>query len=296
MSRVSLLIPARNERFLSRTVQDVCEKARGDVEVLVVLDGAWADPPLLEDPRVRVWHVGVSRGMRPSINAAASIATGDYLMKLDAHCLLTEGFDVTLASQCADDWVVVPRRDRLDPIAWGLQVTGKPPIDAHFLSYPFERPEDPACGLHGTVWPQRARARVGVLLDEEMSSQGSCWFMSRRMWDRVIGPMDVAHYGSFINEFQEVGCKAWLSGGAVMVNKAVTYLHLHKGKTFGRGYPLSGSEQRRGSDYTTRYWMTDAWPDRARNLQWLIKRFSPVPGWPTDLDAAFHDARRRLAA
>ena len=41
MSRVSLLIPARNERFLSRTVQDVCEKARGDVEVLVVLDGAW---------------------------------------------------------------------------------------------------------------------------------------------------------------------------------------------------------------------------------------------------------------
>lgn len=284
--KTSILIPARNERFTARTVQDLLTNARGEIEIIVVLDGSYADPPLPDDPRVRVLHFGEAQGMRPAINAAARLATGDFFLKTDAHCSFSEGFDEVLKADCDGDWIVVPRRDRLEPETWTLQVTGKPPIDAHYLSYPYERPDDPSCGLHGTVWNARAKARKDILLDEEMSSQGSCWFMSRGHWER-LGEMDVEHYGSFIQEFQELGLKTWLGGGKVMVNKRCQYLHLHKGTKYGRGYPLSGSEQRRGAAYATDFWMHDRWPERTRNLRWLIERFSPVPSWPADLDQAF---------
>lgn len=232
--------------------------------------------------------------MRPGINAAAVLARGDYLMKLDAHCAVSEGFDVALAGSCDDDWIVVPRRYPLDAEAWEIQRNGKPPIDYHYLSYPFERPGDSSCGLHGTPWRSRATERASILIDDEMSSQGSCWFMSRKHWNR-LGPMEVEKYGNFIQEFQELGLKTWLGGGAVKVNKAAWYAHLHKGKTYGRGYFISRQEMSAGADFATRYWMRDQWAERKHDLRWLIERFAPVPGWPADLDAAFAHARKVLA-
>ncbi len=287
--RVSIIVPSRNERFLPETVRDVLAKAQGDVEVLVVLDGYWPKPALPDDPRLIQIHRGVALGMRPAINDAAAAATGSYLLKLDAHCMVEDGFDVILKADCDRDWVVVPRRYRLDPIAWTWQDVGKPPIDYHYLSYPFERVGDSSCGLHGTVWEQRAKARADVLLDDEMSSQGSCWFMHRDHWNR-IAPLDIANYGNFIQEFQEIGLKTWLGGGQVKVNKRTWYAHLHKGKTYGRGYPMLGFNHERGRDFCTDYWMHDRWPQRVHDLRWLIEKFAPVPSWPADLDQVF--ARR----
>ncbi len=288
MPKVSVIIPSRNERFLPETVADVLSKARGDLELIVILDGYWPNPPLASDPRLHILHHGTAQGMRPSINAAVGIATGDYLMKLDAHCMLAEGFDETLKADCDQDWIVVPRRYPLDPERWILEerTDRKYPIDYHYLSYPFERPDDPTCGLHGTAWQQRRDARSEILLDEEMSSQGSCWFMSKAHWDR-LGPMDVANYGTFQQEFQELGLKTWLGGGRVMVNKKTWYAHLWKGKRYGRGYSFSGARCDEGRTFTNDHWMHDRWRDRMHDLRWLIERFSPVPTWPADLDAAF---------
>lgn len=302
MSKVSVIIPSRGERFLVPTVRDVLAKATGEIEVIVVLDGGpWphAHPdnplPLPDDPRLRVLRNPIPLGMRPAINDAARVATGDFLMKLDGHCAVEEGFDEILTADCDVDWVVVPRRDRLDAERWALQVTGKPPIDAHFLSYPFERPGDASCGLHGTVWPQRAAARRDVLIDDEMSSQGSCWLMPRAYFWRQIGPLDLARYGSFIQEFQEIGLKCWLSGGRVKCNKLTTYLHLHKGRTYGRGYSMAGLHHEAGRDFCTDFWMHDRWPSppRVHPLRWLVERFWPVPTWPADLDAAFRPRVKR---
>ena len=229
--------------------------------------------------------------MRAAINAAAGVAHGDYLLKTDGHCLFAEGYDVALAAECEEDWVVVPRRYSLAPEVWAIKETGKAPVDAHFLSYPFERPGDPTCGLHGNVWTERARARKHVLLDDEMSSQGSCWFMSRAQWARV-GPLDAAGYGTFAQEFQEVGNKTWLGGGRVMVNKKTWYAHLHKGKTYGTGYQFTNAQWKawaeqnaRSHAFTVDYWLRDRWAGRSRDFSWLVERFWPVPGWPADWQA-----------
>lgn len=291
--KLSVLIPSRNERFLVPTVNDVLKNARGDLEVIVVLDGYWPDPPLPADKRLHVIHHGKAAGMRPGINAAAALAKGDYVMKLDAHCMVGEGFDEILKAECEPDWVVVPRRYALDPEVWAIQDTGKIPIDYHYLSYPLAR-ENPPLGLHGSPWRERSKGREDVLIDDEMSSQGSCWVMSRAQWGRV-GPLDIASYGNFIQEFQEIGLKTWLGGGAVKVNKRTWYAHLHKGKTHGRGYWISREEMDAGADFAMRYWMLDRWAARKRDLRWLVERFSPVPTWPADLDEAFARARKAFA-
>lgn len=292
MAKISVIIPSRTEPFLVRTVQDVLANATGDIEIIPVLDGYWPDPPLPEDKRVHVIHKGKAQGMRPAINSAVAASSGEYIMKLDAHCSVSKGFDEVLQRECDKDWVVVPRRMSLDPFNWCKEENGKSPVDAHYLSYPFERLNDPSCGLHGTVWNERARKRSHVLLDEEMSSQGSCWFMHRDQWNRV-GPLNVEKYGNFIQEFQEIGLQTWLGGGKVFVNKQCHYLHWHKGK-HGRQYHISKREMSKGADFATRYWMTDSWPERVVDLKWLIERFWPVPGWPKDLDSAFARAREVL--
>lgn len=284
MSKVSILIPARNERFLPETVADLHRHATGDYEIIVVLDGYWPVQDgvfLLPDhPRLKVVHFGAARGMRAALNAAAAVATGDYLLKCDAHCSFQEGFDEVLATECDGDWIVIPRRDRLDAETWGLQVTGKPPIDYHYLSCPLTNPDGYA--MHGAEWRERTRARLddpAYALDETMSFQGSCWFMSRRHW-AWLGGMDDTGYGGFSQEPQELGNKTWLGGGRVMVNKKTTYLHLHKGKQYGRMYSISSAEIKAGHLYSARYWMENQWAGRVHDLAWLIDRFWPVPTWP----------------
>ena len=96
MTDLSVLIPARNEMWLRRTVEDVLSNIRGNTEVIVVLDGAWAEPQLVPHERVTVIHRPESIGQRAATNEAARVSTAKYVMKLDAHCMVGEGFDVKL--------------------------------------------------------------------------------------------------------------------------------------------------------------------------------------------------------
>lgn len=280
MSKVSVIMPARNERwFVAKTVNSIFENARGDYEIILILDGYWPndDEFPVNRPNLTILHLAEKQGMRPAINAGARVAKGDYLLKCDAHCAFGEGFDVTLAAECDDDWVVVPRRCSLDAKTWGINP--KLPIDYHFLSSPWAKPNEP--GLHGIPWSERARDRKDVLIDDEMSSQGSCWFMSRKQWDR-LGGLSCEGYGDFVQEFQEIGLKTWLGGGQVKVNKKTWYAHLHKGKEFGRGYFISKPAMNDGIKWSLDYWTHNRWPDRVHDLSWLVQKFWPVPTWGDD--------------
>ena len=282
---VSVIVPSRNERYLSQAVADLLSKARGAIEVLVVEDGYWHQPPLHDDPRLKILHRGTALGLRPAVNAAVQMATGEYLLKVDAHVLMDEGYDEKLkADYHEDNWVLIPRRYALDPEAWAIDSSNpKYPIDAHYLSV----------DLHGVPWTARRDARKDVELDDEMSSQGSAYFMSRKCWD-WLGPLDSASYGPFYREFQEFGLKTWLSGGAVKVTKRAWYAHLRKKD---RGYSTDGLEKAKAEEFCRWFWLTDQpFQNRTRSLRWLIEHFAPVPSWPGDLDAVFAEAKRTLVA
>lgn len=289
MSLLSIVIPTRRERFLQKTINDIFSKAKGEIELIISLDGYWPDPPLTDRKNQVILHRGEQSGMRVGINTALSIAKGDYFMKIDGHCMLDEGFDEKLKADCDDNWLIVPRRYSLEPEEWVIK-KDKAPVDYHYLSYPYmvgsEKINSPL-GMHGNVWGQRARERSEILIDDEMSSQGSCWFTTRKHWERILNPMDILHYGTFRQEFQELGNKTWLSGGRVAINKKTWYAHLHKGKTYGYGYGFTNDrwdrwskESELGRLFCIDFWMNNLWKERKYDFEWLIDKFWPVPGWP----------------
>lgn len=295
--KVSIIVPSRKEQFLDATVRDLLAKAAGDVEVIVVCDGYWPAEAATWGKRVKVLHRGTALGMRPAINAAAQAATGEYLLKCDAHVMFDEGYDEKLrVDYHEENWILTPRRYALDAEAWAIDESNpKYPVDYEYLSNPFERPDDPTCGLHGTEWRARREARKDVLLDEDMSSQGSAWFMSKKHF-ASLSPLNVDLFGNFYGESQEIGLQTQLRGGKMMRTKNTWYAHLRKGKKYGRGYALGVNGHRRGAGAMLRMCMLNQWPGQTQTVQQVVERFMPVPGWPADLDRLFAAARERLAA
>src|SRR3989344_8420962 len=127
---LSIIIPARRERFLNQTILDIQKKLRGDYEIIVTLDGSFASP--LDG--VKYIYNKKARGMRTAINQAVAEASGKFIMKLDAHCMVDEGIDKKLKAVHRDNWVQVPRRKRYDPYKWELVDSESPDVDYMFVS------------------------------------------------------------------------------------------------------------------------------------------------------------------
>jgi len=265
---ISIIIPSRNEPCLTKTVNDILLKARGDIEILIMLDGYWDNPS--NDKRVTIVHRGEPRGMRANINSGVALAKGDYILKCDAHCMFDDGFDVKLMETIEGNWIVVPRRKRLDAENWCLIEDNRPDIDYMYLTPEF----------HGVNWNEKnySPELQGVMIDDLMTSQGSCWFMKRDYFYE-LELLDDKNYGSFWNEFQEIGLKCWLSGGRVVVNKNTWYAHLHKQS---RGYSL----QEKPNEYVLN-WLEfgKAWDKQTLPLEWLINKFGSCYGWEWSPDS-----------
>jgi glycosyltransferase involved in cell wall biosynthesis len=280
VSKVSIIIPSRNEIFLDKTVRDILQKASGDIEVFAVLDGydRIEHPVLPEDPRLHVIVHDKPKGMRTSINTAAEQATGKYLLKSDAHCLFGEGFDEILQQDCEDNEIIIPRRYSLDAENWKL--FDKSPTDSMYYFYPLTEGHEP--GLHGRAWNEHRASTQDVDIFETMTFQGSLWFMWKEHFTDRIGGMSNDGYETFMGEPQEIGFKTQLGPwhGRIMTNKKTYYAHLHKGKQYGRMYYMSNSERYRGNAYSFDFWWNNRWTERVHDIEWLIDKFWPLPHWP----------------
>lgn len=287
MAKVSVLIPARNEPFLQQTIDDVLAKAGGEVEVLVQLDGYWPDPPLKDHPNLILVHSSTPLGNVVGINRLANIATGRYIMKLDAHCMVSGGFDLALQADLDYEWLAVPSRYQLLADTWER---GRGPIDYLYVTFPWLAEPQFGAGFHGKKWLGETglsgdyfwleKKRRHILIDDIMSFQGSCWFIHRQRF------LDLGGYDVFFYHFQEpqaIGMKVWLSeGGRCIRNKKCWYAHLHKGQKYGRGYRLSKRQAIEEEIYSADFWMNNRWPGRARDMEWFVNHFWPIPGWPDD--------------
>lgn len=280
--KTSIIIPSRNEPYTVKTINDLLNKASGDIEIIVVLDGWWmSSSDIVLDPKVNYIHFSKPIGMRGCINAGVAISKGEYILKTDAHCMFSQDYDEVLKQDCKDNWVVVPTRKRLDPDKWQVIKDGRPDINYLYLA----NPDDPSVwggkGLQAKEWREKNldKSLDDIKGSELMSAQGSCWFMKKRYF-AFLELMDEENYGEFAKEMQEIGLKAWLSGGRLVRNKKCWYAHWHKPKSHGRGYSLSRNEWKRGTAYTNK-WLDKvgvAWHKQTLPLSWLIKKFNP-PGW-----------------
>lgn len=303
---LSILIPARNEEFLSRTIDDALEHSEADTEILVGLDGAWADPVINDHPRVTLLHVSESIGQRAMTNQLARLSKAKYVMKVDAHCSFDQGFDRKMIQDMQDDITMVPVMRNLHAFDWvcnsceeryyqgptpgsGATKALKECVKCHKLdfrreimwrakrapnstSYRFDKT------LHFQYWNEYKSKQVGDLM-ETLSLQGSCFMMTRdKYWDLEICD---ENSGSWGHQGSEVALKTWLSGGRVLCNRKTWYAHLFRtqGGDFSFPYANPESEIEKTRQYFRDIFLQDKWPKATRKLQWLIDKFSPVPDW-----------------
>ena len=291
MAKVSVLIAARNEEYLHQTVEDVLAKASGDIEVLVMLDGWKPEVPLKEHKNLIQIHNPVSKGMRWALNNLGRQARGKYLLKLDAHCMIGEGFDEILQRDCQPDWLVTPSRHRLDAGKW---LRGEETLDYQYITFPYTHDDLYGVGFHGKKWIGAdgvgtdmgkrqyyfmENSRKDIKIDDIMVIQGSGWFMERDMFYR-IDMLDERH-SYFYQEGNELCFKVWLIGGRCVVNKNTWYAHFHKVKPTQYGFSLS--QKKETQRFQAWAWMNDKWPKAIRTMEWFVdEKFAPMPAWPKD--------------
>lgn len=279
---VSIIIPARNEPFLQKTINGLLENAVGNIEIIAGLDGYWPQPAIQNHKHVHLLHTAESIGMRAMINAMVDLSKGEYILKTDAHCIFDKGYDEKLVADCKENWVVIPRQYSLDDDNWCRNMN-KPYVDYWYFSAPggIEEGGKPE-GLHGVRWRDRkiTPELENEMISDQMSFQGSCWFMTKNHFHNME-LMDIDGYGDFANEAGEIGPKTWFSGGRVVVNKKTWYAHLHKGKKHGRGYPLSKNSVIRSGVYCRNFFMDCKWKKAIYDAKWLVDRFggNEVPTW-----------------
>lgn len=292
---LSVIIPARNEMFLRETIADILAHMEGDTEIIAVLDGAWADPPIPQHPRVTLIHLPFSIGQRAATNLAARMSRARYLMKCDAHCSFGQGFDRILLEDMADDVTMIPTMYNLHAFDWvceqghrryqgptGACAECGGEMHREILWRAKKSPETTAMRfdreLHFQYWGGYKRRQHGNLV-ETMSILGACFLLTRERYF-ALDICDEKH-GSWGQQGTEVACKTWLSGGRLLVNRRTWFAHLFRtqGGDFGFPYPQSGHQVEQARAYSRNLWLNDRWDKAIHPLQWLIDKFAPIPDW-----------------
>jgi len=280
-TRVSVIIPGRCEPYFQQTVDSALERATGDVEIVAIVDGPGQEPPVASrDPRVKIIELDTSIGQRAAYNLGVRASSGEFVMKVDAHALMSVGYDETLKAHCPPKTVVLPEMRRLDVEAWKAKGRGK----THFMFFGLD--------LYCHYWRDyRKRPEAQAEYPEVMTGQGSCWF-TRREWNDHIGLLDEG-VGSWGNVGIEVSLRTWLCGGSQIVNKRAWQAHWFRRDDGGFTYPMDGRKVAKAHNYTrdNYYYKDDAFENQTRPFSWLIEKFAPVPGWEAYLVDEFKAPR-----
>ncbi len=297
---LSILIPARNEEFLKRTIEDLLSNIEAETEIIVVLDGYETDLPA--DTRLRVIHNPESIGQRAATNQACKLSKAKYVMKVDAHCAFDKGFDKKMIAEMKDNWTMIPVMRNLHVFNWvcpdghsryqspsGLcKECGKPTVK-NIVWIPKTNPQSVSYCFDGephfqyfNIFKKRSEYKKDLEatgITETMSIQGSCFMITRdKYWELNISDESLGSWGS---QGIEVACKTWLSGGRVVVNHKTWYAHMFRtqGGDFGFPYLNPGNKVEHAKKTVRELFFDNKWEKQIHPLSWLLEKFWPVPGW-----------------
>lgn len=313
---LSVLIPSRNEMFLSRTIEDLLKNSEAEIEVIATLDGEWSKPSVPQDPRVNIIYLPESIGQRAATNIACRLSKAKYVAKVDAHCSFDKGWDrkmIEFMEKHGDTVTAVPIMRNLWAFDWkcmkcgkkwyqgptpekckedNFRGTGVPCESKKFRRKMMwigkERPQSWSYCFdaepHFQYFEQyKHRPEIKEMkklgYTETMSLQGS-FFMSTRdkYWELELSGEDIGSWG---NQGLEVACKTWLSGGRVLVNHNTWYAHMFRtqGGDFGFPYQQSGKHVSRTKQRVWDMILKKQSPKQIHPVSWLVERFWPVSGW-----------------
>ena len=307
MVELSIIIPARNEIFLQRTIEDILQNIEADTEIIAICDGYWPDPPVLDHPKVIIVHHSKSIGQRAATNEGARLSQAKFIMKADAHCAFGKGFDRILIEDCQYDWTLIPMLYNLHAFDWKCLSCGNQTYQGYepksckecqgtkfemvmiwkpregkgpYVSWRFDN------NMQFKHWRKHCRRpEAQGNFVETLSFAGPCFFIHRdRYWE--LGGCDEGH-GSWGQFGTEWACKSWLSGGKLITTRKTWFAHLFRTGNFkgafGGGssfpYPITGEAQEHAKKYSRDLWLNDRWEKAIHPLSWLVDKFKPIPDW-----------------
>lgn len=223
---VSVIILARNEPLLQKTIDNLQETAQEPIEFVIVLDGPGTPEPRPMDNMTIIRHER-PHGRRPSTNEAAAIARGKYLFHLDAHVRTdTIGWDVLLKRACVENkTMVIPSLDRL--ILPEFRCKGR----RFGHKYITIKMKDAWSGI-------KPRANI----EPTICGNGMGWFLEKNYYD-ALGGCDESYGPIWGNFGLEWALKVWLTDpdgrgpGQVLLSREVVFAHQWKNDV---GYATPG--------------------------------------------------------
>ncbi len=132
---LSILIPARNEQYLEKTIADINAHKVLDIEVL--------------------WMEDDGLGQRGCTTELAKKAQGRYIMKTDGHCSFSHGFDLNLLEHILPKTILAPMLMPLDGESWSIN--GKKQMSqfrfgSDFVMQHHDGPPGETMCLQGSCW------------------------------------------------------------------------------------------------------------------------------------------------
>lgn len=306
---LSVIIPSRNEEFLSVTIDNILKNKRANTEIIAVLDGCWSNPGVPQHPDVNIIYVPKSIGQRAATNLGARLAKGRFVMKLDAHCSWDEGCDLKMIQgfeEFNDDSItMVPIMRNLWMFDWKCYHCGK---------RTYQGPTPKVCVQCGKIGKIRKKLLIigkhnpqswSYCFDssphfqyfeeykhrsstkeakksgftESMSLQGSCFMATRENYFKLN--LCDESLGSWGNQGIEVACRTWLSGGRVIANHNTWYAHMFRtqGGDFSFPYEQKGREVSKTKKDTWNLFVQKQFAHQVLPVSWLVEKFWPVKGW-----------------
>jgi len=306
--------------FLKNTIDDILKNKEAATEVIAVLDGQWAEPPISQHPDVNVIYVPEAIGQRAATNLGVKLSRAYWVAKVDAHCSFDKGFDrkmIEFMDEHGDDVTAVPIMRNLWAFDWKCAKCGKKwyqgPTPTKCQETDFRKTGKPCESkkfVRKMVWSGKSnpqswsycfdaephfqyfsdyKHRPGIReaakstgFSETMSLQGSCFMCTReKYWDLKLCDEALGNWG---NQGIEVACKTWLSGGRVLCNHNTWYAHMFRtqGGDFSFPYEQSGKHVSRTKHRVKDLFFQNKYEKQIHPLSWLIEKFAPVPGWTED--------------
>ena len=271
MAKLSILIPARSEEFLQNTIDDINAHKEGDTEIL------WEEDT-------------IPLGQRALTNKLARQATGDYLMKCDAHISFSQGFDVELLKLAKEATVIVPALTNLHCYDWvcdkGHRRNGKQfeekelvcdqckgEIHKELIWRPIPQPVMTNYYFDTNLHFQYCEEQEEEAITETMSIQGSCFMISKK--DYFDLNVCDEKFGNWGQQGVEISCKAWLSGGRIISTRNCFYSHWFR--TFPYENPID--KILKVQEHSRDLFLGNKWPGQIKPIQWLIERFDYPGDW-----------------
>lgn len=231
-----IIAATTHEEHLDETIKQVQDSADGQVEFRTEYD--------IE-----------AEGLRVVLNRLATPARAKYILKLDAHCTMSQGWDTQMKKNCTEGTLVFPSIVGMND---KFELTGNKNGPAMLNKDLVEK-----------WWPKKIKEP-----HEAMANTGCGLFMLRSDFERLERfDESLGRYGGL---GPETSLKFWLSGGRLVYDPTVVCGHIYKMQ------PDHGTTQKDLQDTYARirhYTYNGLWPEQIHNIAWLVGRFWPVPTW-----------------